>query len=81
MTQYTINVNGDDHTVDVDPEKPLLWVLREDIGLTGTKYGCGEGICGSCFVLLDGAATQSCIVSIEGVGLEWILMAEANSPQ
>jgi isoquinoline 1-oxidoreductase alpha subunit len=64
----TLNVNGDAYQVDVDPQKPLLWVLREDIGLCGTKYGCGIGICGSCTVLLDGIAIPSCTVEAESVG-------------
>jgi len=62
-----INVNKKAYTVDVDPQKPLLWVLREDIGLCGTKYGCGIGICGTCTVLLDGVATRSCTVAAESV--------------
>jgi isoquinoline 1-oxidoreductase alpha subunit len=73
-----ITVNGRSHTVDVDPQKPLLWVLREDLGLSGAKYGCGMGLCGTCKVLLDGAVTSSCsipatsadggqVVTIEGL--------------
>ena len=62
--KFRIKVNGKIHNVDVDPQKPLLWVLREDIGLTGTKYGCGIGVCGSCTVFLDGVATPSCTVEI-----------------
>ena len=61
-------MNGKFHNVDVDPQKPLLWVLREDIGLTGTKYSCGIGLCGSCTVLLDGIAQSSCTLEIESVG-------------
>ena len=66
--ELTIKVNGNPYTVDVDPEKPLLWVLREDIGLCGTKYGCGIGMCGSCTVLLDGITIPSCTVKAESVG-------------
>jgi isoquinoline 1-oxidoreductase alpha subunit len=66
--EMTIKVNGDSYRVDADPEKPLLWVLREDIGLLGTKYSCGIGLCGSCTVLLDGIAKRSCMVTIESVG-------------
>jgi isoquinoline 1-oxidoreductase alpha subunit len=54
-------VNGKKHLVDVAPDTPLLWVIREKLDLTGTKYGCGEGICGSCTVLIDGKAERSCI--------------------
>ena len=56
----TLDVNGRSHQLEVDPTTPLLWVLREQLGLTGTKYGCGQGLCGSCTVHLDGEAMQSC---------------------
>ncbi|MEN9829848.1 MAG: hypothetical protein RLZZ409_586 [Pseudomonadota bacterium] len=55
-----LNVNGKSQNVDVDPSTPLLWVIREQLGLTGTKYGCGIAQCGSCTVLVDGAAVRSC---------------------
>ena len=55
-----LNVNGQTHQVDVDPDTPLLWVLRDTIGLTGTKYGCGIAQCGACTVHIDGVATRSC---------------------
>jgi aerobic-type carbon monoxide dehydrogenase small subunit (CoxS/CutS family) len=74
--QFSINVNRKFYTVDVDPQKPLLWVLREDIGMCGTKYGCGIGICGSCTVLLDGSATPSCTVDIESVGSRGVITIE-----
>ena len=57
----SLNINGKAHEVDVDPDTPLLWVIREWVGLTGTKYGCGEGQCGACTVLIDGQATRSCL--------------------
>ena len=74
-----LNVNGKSVEVDVDPETPLLWVLRDTLGLTGTKFGCGMALCGACTVHLDGAAVRSCqtpisaaagkkITTIEGVG-------------
>ena len=65
--QFTIKVNGKIYSFDADPEKPLLWVLREDLALCGTKYSCGIGICGTCTVLLDGVATRSCLVKVESV--------------
>ncbi|MEE8381700.1 MAG: 2Fe-2S iron-sulfur cluster-binding protein, partial [Thermodesulfobacteriota bacterium] len=74
--QFRIKVNGKFYNVDVDPQKTLLWVLREDIGLTGTKYGCGIGVCGSCTVLLDGSATPSCMVEIESVGTKKVTTIE-----
>ena len=58
---FTINVNGKQHRVDVDDDTPLLWVLRDNIGLTGTKYGCGIAQCGACTVFIDGQPTRSCI--------------------
>jgi aerobic-type carbon monoxide dehydrogenase small subunit (CoxS/CutS family) len=60
----TLTVNGEKRTVTTDPERPLLDVLREDLHLTGTKYGCGEGLCGACAVLMDGKLTLSCITPI-----------------
>jgi isoquinoline 1-oxidoreductase alpha subunit len=58
-------VNGKKHLVDVAPDTPLLWVIREKLVLTGTKYGCGEGICGSCTVLIDGKAERSCQIAVK----------------
>ena len=62
-----LKVNGLLHRIDVDPQKPLLWVLREDIGLNGTKYSCGIGICGCCTVLVDGSPIHSCMVTVGAV--------------
>ena len=60
----SLNVNGKTHKVKVEPDTPLLWVLREQLGLTGTKYGCGIAQCGSCTVLIDGDALRSCALSV-----------------
>ncbi len=60
-----LSVNGVVKDVDVDPEKPLLWVIREDLGLTGTKFGCGIAACGACTVLVDGQAVRSCSYPVE----------------
>jgi isoquinoline 1-oxidoreductase alpha subunit len=60
----SLKVNGQTHTVDVPADKPLLWVLREDLGLTGTKYGCGIAQCGACTVHLDGEALRSCVLPV-----------------
>ncbi len=61
----TLRVNGQERTVDVDPETPLLWVLRDNLGLTGTKYGCGIAACGACTVHVDGVSERSCSVPVE----------------
>ena len=61
--QITLNINGASHTADVEPETPLLWVLRDNLGLTGTKFGCGISECGVCTVHIDGQAARSCAVT------------------
>ena len=61
----TLSINGQTHAVDVDPATPLLWVLRDTIGLTGTKYGCGIAQCGSCTVHIDGEAQRSCQIAVK----------------
>ena len=58
----TLSINGKSYEVDVEPETPLLWVLRDTIGLTGTKYGCGEGECGACTIMVDGLSINSCLM-------------------
>jgi isoquinoline 1-oxidoreductase alpha subunit len=75
----TLNINGQPHQVDVAPETPLLWVIREWIGLTGTKYGCGIAQCGACSVHLDGAVTRSCSVPVGTVGAARIVTIEGLS--
>jgi isoquinoline 1-oxidoreductase subunit alpha len=74
---FTIKINGTDHTVDVDGDTPLLWVLRDVLGMTGTKFGCGAGFCGACTVHLDGAATRSCITTIDSVRASAVTTIEA----
>jgi isoquinoline 1-oxidoreductase subunit alpha len=64
---FTIAVNGQGHTVDVDPDTPLLWVIRDELGLTGTKFGCGIAQCGACTVLVDGAPRRSCVLPVSAV--------------
>lgn len=64
MQSYTLNVNGKSQTIEADPTTPLLWVLRDQLDLAGTKFGCGIGQCGACTVHLDGAAIRSCLLSI-----------------
>ena len=63
-----LNINGQTVEVDVDGETPLLWVLREQLGLTGTKYSCGIGLCGACTVHIDGEAVRACVIPVSAVG-------------
>ncbi|WP_026873364.1 (2Fe-2S)-binding protein [Inquilinus limosus] len=74
---YTLNVNGKTHPVDVDDDIPLLWVLRDVIGLTGTKFGCGIAMCGACTVHLDGQAVRSCVTTVADAASSEITTIEA----
>ena len=73
---FTIKVNGTAHRVDVDDDTPLLWVLRDVLGMTGTKFGCGMALCGACTVHLDGAAIRSCITTIDSIGASKVTTIE-----
>lgn len=75
----TLNVNGRSVEVDVDPETPLLWVLRDTIGLTGTKYGCGMALCGACTVHLDGEPVRACVLPLSAVGTQQVTTIEGLS--
>ena len=72
-----LNVNGKARAVDVAGDTPLLWVLRETLGLTGTKFGCGMALCGACTVHVDGVATRSCVTPIDSIGTSEITTIEA----
>jgi isoquinoline 1-oxidoreductase alpha subunit len=72
-----IKVNGQTHSVDVDGDTPLLWVLRDVLGMTGTKFGCGMALCGACTIHVDGAPTRSCIIPIDSIGQSEITTIEA----
>ena len=74
---FTIKVNRTSHSVDVDGDTPLLWVLRDVLGMTGTKFGCGMALCGACTVHIDGAPTRSCITPIDSVGASEVTTIEA----
>ena len=74
---FTITVNGSARTVDVDSDTPLLWVLRDVLGMTGTKFGCGAALCGACTVHIDGVATRSCITTVDSVGESKVTTIEA----
>ena len=73
----TLSVNGETKSVDVTPEMPLLWVLRDVLGMTGTKFGCGMALCGACTVHIDGAPARSCITSIDSIGTSVVTTIEA----
>jgi len=74
---FSIKVNGQGHSVDVDGDTPLLWVLRDVLGMTGTKFGCGVALCGACTVHIDGAPTRSCITPVDSIGSSDITTIEA----
>jgi isoquinoline 1-oxidoreductase subunit alpha len=76
----TLNVNGKDTPADVEPDTPLLWVLRDTLSLTGTKYGCGMALCGACTVHLDGQPTRSCVTPVSAVGAKRVTTIEGLSP-
>ena len=79
----TIKVNGTDHEIDADGDTPLLWVLRDVLGMTGTKFGCGQALCGACTVHIDGSATRSCVTTIDSIGESAVTTIEAigETPQ
>ena len=77
MATYKLNVNGQRKEVNVDPSTPLLWVLRDSLKMTGTKYGCGIAACGACTVHLAGVATRSCVVPVSMIGERPIVTIEA----
>jgi isoquinoline 1-oxidoreductase subunit alpha len=74
---FTIRVNGNTHSADVDGDTPLLWVLRDVLGMTGTKFGCGMALCGACTVHVDGVAARSCVTPIDSIGTSEITTIEA----
>ena len=67
MSEFILNINGERNRVKVDGEMPLLWVLRDTLGYTGTKFGCGRGLCGACTIHIDGEATRACVTSIDSI--------------
>ena len=75
-----LEVNGKKYEVDAAPDMPLLWVIRENLGLTGTKFGCGLGQCGACTVHLDGVAVRSCLTALSTVGSKKVTTIEGLSP-
>jgi isoquinoline 1-oxidoreductase alpha subunit len=79
VSEYSLQINGQQHRVDAPPGTPLLWVLREQLSLTGTKFGCGVGQCGACMVSIDGARAPSCLVPIEAAVGRTVLTIEGLS--
>jgi aerobic-type carbon monoxide dehydrogenase small subunit (CoxS/CutS family) len=79
MASFTLRVNGRDHSVDVEPDTPLLWVLRDHLQLTGTKFGCGAALCGACTVHVDGQPVRSCVTPVSSLGDEPITTIEGLS--
>src|SRR3546814_7858535 len=80
ISDWSSDVCSSDLTVDVDGDTPLLWVLRDTLGMTGTKFGCGAALCGACTVLLDGAAVRSCVTPIDSVAAAAVTTIEGLSP-
>ena len=76
----TLNVNGTQHSTGIDPSLPLLWYLRDELNLTGTKFGCGEAICGACTVMVDGQAARSCGITVGDVAGKSITTIEGLDP-
>jgi aerobic-type carbon monoxide dehydrogenase small subunit (CoxS/CutS family) len=81
MPPFRLSVNGESRTVDVPADMPLLWVLRDTLGLTGTKYGCGMALCGACTVLMDGDPTRTCVTPVSSVGGRRITTIEGLSAE
>ncbi|WP_454725521.1 MULTISPECIES: (2Fe-2S)-binding protein [Cupriavidus] len=74
---YTIQINGSPHTVDAEGDTPVLWVLRDLVGMAGTKFGCGMGLCGACTIHIDGAPARACLTPLESIGTRAVTTIEA----
>ena len=81
MSTFTLNINGKRQQVDVEPDTPLLWALRDTLGLVGAKYGCGAGMCGACTVHIDGVPTRSCLLPVSSLGTQKITTIEGLDKQ
>jgi isoquinoline 1-oxidoreductase alpha subunit len=79
MANYTLQINNKSYRVDVEEDTPLLWVLRDHLGLVGTKYGCGIAQCGACTVHLNGTAVRSCVLSVSAIGTKKVTTIEGLS--
>lgn len=81
MGHYTLSINGQRHEVEAAPDTPLLWVLRDSLGLVGTKFGCGIGQCGACTVHIDSVPTQSCRTPVSSIGRSQVVTIEGLDPK
>jgi len=81
MSTFTLNINGKRQQVDVEADTPLLWALRDTLGLVGAKYGCGAGMCGACTVHVDGVPTRSCLLPVSSLGAQKITTIEGLDKQ
>ncbi|TDP58920.1 (2Fe-2S)-binding protein [Roseateles toxinivorans] len=81
MPRYALNINGQTRQAEVDADTPLLWVLRDELQLSGTKYGCGKGLCGACTVHVDGQAQRSCQLPVSALGSKRVTTIEGLHPQ
>jgi len=81
MSHYSLSINGQSRSVDVAPDTPLLWVLRDNLDLPGTKFGCGAGHCGACTVHLNGVPTRSCMTPVSTVGRKQVTTIEGLDPK
>ncbi|MDI9875072.1 MULTISPECIES: (2Fe-2S)-binding protein [Flectobacillus] len=79
MAKYSLKINGKTQQIDVDPSTPILWVLRDHLKMTGTKFGCGMAMCGACTIHLDGNATRSCVLPVSAIGKSAITTIEGLS--
>lgn len=79
MAVFNLNINGRQYKADVEPDTPLLWVLRDSLGLLGTKYGCGIAQCGACTIHVDGEATRSCVLPVSAIGSAKVITIEGLS--
>jgi isoquinoline 1-oxidoreductase alpha subunit len=80
MAKYSLKINGKTQQIDVDPSTPILWVLRDHLKMTGTKFGCGMAMCGACTIHLDGNAVRSCSLPVSAVGKQAITTIEGYLP-